>query len=99
MSVIPLPLPEAYISDPHLMSFLELLVRGLSKMRIFRPKIDNFQKHEFMKVQGGIATAIDEDEREYLEIVESIVCGNFFRRERVKREVNAKRGYQLPPHM
>jgi hypothetical protein len=49
-----------------------------------------------MKVEGGIKTAIDEEEREYLEIVESIVCGNVFRRERVKREENAKRGYLIP---
>ena len=43
-----------------------------------------------------INTGLDDDEREYLEIVESIVGGNFIRRERVKREVNAKRGYLLP---
>ena len=65
-------------------------------MRKFRPSIDSFQNHEFMKVEGGIKTARDEEEREYLEIVESIVCGNVFRRERVKREVNAKRGYLIP---
>ena len=94
MTVIP-ELPDSYISDPHLKSFLKLLIEGLSEDRSFLPSIDSFQKHQFLQVEAAAATD-DAYEREYLEIVESIVCKNDFRRERVRHEVLAKHGYQMP---
>jgi hypothetical protein len=39
MSVIP-ELPDSYTSDPHLSSFLKLLIEGLSLDRSLRPSID-----------------------------------------------------------
>ena len=95
MTLIP-ELPDSYLSDPHLKSFLKLLIEGLSEQPSLRPSIDCYQKHQFLQLDSLINTGIDDDEREYLEIVESIVGGNVFRRERVKREVNANRGYQVP---
>ena len=92
MSVIP-QLPDPYTSDPHLKPFLNLLIEGLSDTRSFRPSIKTYQEHPFLKVAVGINGARDDEEREYIEIVESIVGGNFVRRKRVKAEVNAKRGY------
>ena len=97
MTLIP-ELPDSYLSDPHLKSFLKLLIEGLSKERIFLPSIDSFQTHPFLQVDAAAATD-DAEEREYLEIVESIVCKNAFRRERVRGEVLAKGGYYMrPPH-
>jgi gamma-glutamyl phosphate reductase len=96
MKVIP-ELPDTYTSDPHLKSFLKLLIEGLSDDRSLRPSIDCYQKHQFLQVEPDIDAATDDDwEREYLEIVESIVCKNDFRRERVKHQVLAKRGYLIP---
>jgi hypothetical protein len=79
MSVIP-ELPDSYTSEPHLKSFLTLLIEGLSDIRSLRPSIDTYQKHQFLQVAVGINGARDDEEREYLEIVESIVGGNFVRR-------------------
>jgi hypothetical protein len=79
MSLIP-ELPDSYTSDPHLKSFLNLLIEGLSDIRSLRPSIDTYQKHQFLQVSIGINGARDDEEREYLEIVESIVGGNFVRR-------------------
>jgi hypothetical protein len=84
MSVIP-ELPDSYNSDPHLNSFLKLLIEGLSENPSLRPSFDRYQKHPFLQLDEVIITGIDDDEREYLEIVESVVGGNVFRRERVKR--------------
>jgi hypothetical protein len=51
-----------------------------------------------LNVSGNKAAAGNYDNQfEYLEMVESIVGGNPFRRKRVKFEINAKHGYLLPP--
>ena len=95
MTAIP-ELPDTYTADPHLKSFLKLLIEGLSEDRSLRPSIDSYQRHQFL-LQVEAADDAD-DEREYLEIVESIVCKNAFRRERVRQEVLTKRGYYMRPH-
>ena len=74
-------MPHSYSSDPHLKSFLDLCFLGLSYNRILRPSIDYFLKHEFLKVvESGINTAIDDEEREYIEILQSIFSGNDYMR-------------------
>ena len=74
MTEIPV-LPDSYISDPHLESFLKLLIAGFNEDRSLRPSIDCFQNHKFLQVKADINAAThDECECEYLDIVESIVC-------------------------
>jgi hypothetical protein len=74
-------MPHSYTSDPHLKSFLELCFLGLSYDRTLRPSIDCFLNHEFLKVvEPGIKAAIDDEEREYLEILQSIFSGNDYMR-------------------
>jgi hypothetical protein len=97
MTVIP-ELPDTYTADPHLKSFLKLLIEGLSEDRSLRPSIDSYQRHEFLQVEADINPDDTDDEREYLEIVESIVCKNTFRRDRVRQEVLASHGFCMMPH-
>ena len=92
MTVIP-ELPDSYTSDPCLKPFLKLLIEGLSENFSIRPSIDTFKRHNFLHEEAVIFTHYDEEEREFLEIFESLVSGNVFKLERVKSEANARRGY------
>lgn len=92
MTVIP-ELPDSYTSDPRLKPFLKLLIEGLSENPSIRPSIDTFQRHNFLHEEAVINTGYDEEEREFLEIAESVVSSNVFKRERVKSEANARRGF------
>ena len=95
MTVIP-ELPETYISDRHLKSFLKLLIEGLSEVLSLHLSINCCKNHQLLQVETDInAAAYVYWEREYLDIVESIVCKNVIRLERVMHEVLAKWGWLM----
>ena len=52
MSVIP-ELPHSYTSDPHLKSFLKMLIEGLSDSPSARPSMESYNKHLFLKAKVG----------------------------------------------
>jgi hypothetical protein len=54
--VIP-QLPNSYTSDPHLKSFLKLLINGLSYLGSDRPSIYHFSTHSFLREADNKAAA------------------------------------------
>ena len=76
MSVIP-ELPHSYTSDPYLKFFLKLLIKGLSDSPSARPGIESFNKHPFLKEKAVGRSVVGYEEREYFEIVKSIVGGDY----------------------
>jgi hypothetical protein len=60
LTVIP-QLPDSYTSDPHLKSFLQMLIDGLSYLGKDRPSIYQYWNHPFLRAISGKAAGNNDE--------------------------------------
>ena len=91
ISVIP-RLPDEYTSEPHLKSFLTLVINGLNQTPASRPTLRALKTHDFLRLPGANRQLQTPAELEFLEVIEPLMTGNKFRQENLRREACLRRG-------